>query len=140
MVSRYVAVQYTFAFVLGLGLLGVFWAGFLAWREQFRLIGLRAWIGNVNCFDRAPKGTIVLMIVHVLNSGARTVATDWKLAIGTKLIVRAFDRTFRADGESFDPQKNPIERGAHAYGTLRFALPINKRTAEQSRRKWRVTF
>lgn len=119
LVDQYVPAQIQYAFILALGLFGLFFASFRAWRELDREIGLRAHIRSINYTNDGGYETKVFVAVNITNSGViPSVATDWTLVFG-KRSVRSYERKFRTDTNvDFDPQMTPIGLGNRAYGTL----------------------
>jgi len=142
MLDRYVCPQIQYSFVLGIAIAGFFLATFVAWRKEHRLIGLRGSLQQIHCaaLMDGRKGTRVTVVVNIFNSGPPSVATDWKLLIRRKLIVRAVERNFHSNGKTLDPQKIPIEEGAHIFGTLIFIANMPLTELERYKKHWRITF
>lgn len=140
LLDQEVPAQYQYAFILYLAVFGLFCASFSTWRDQYRLIGIRARVRQTIYLTRLEGGTIVSIILDIINGGKRSIASDWELFVGRTRLARAFERSFQTDGEAFDPQKRPIEEGAHAYGTVSFQTRLPEPMLKNLRKKFRIKF
>ncbi|HEY9159343.1 hypothetical protein [Candidatus Binatus sp.] len=128
--------------VLSLGIFGLFFAGFLTWREEYvrNKSPLYARIRQTRCSpSNVANFSTIRFDVDLRNGGPPTVATDWLFYIGKRKLARASERTFFLDNESpIDPQKTPLPQGASAYGTLVFTVKMSVPEAESARKEWRL--
>jgi hypothetical protein len=135
--DEYISAEHQYAFILGLGVLGLVFASFQAWRAVDREIGLRVRIRNIRCLPSGPA-TNVYVHLEIFNSGNPSVATDWTLSLG-KESVRSSVRQFQSgDIRDFDPQMKPIPQGAGVFGVLTFQTAWPQEVVERS--KLRLTF
>jgi hypothetical protein len=121
-----------------LAIVGLLSAGFFAWREADHEIGLRAQIKQVH-YMPLGRQTRIFVVVELFNSGARSVASDWRLSMGRK-IAPSSERNFQSDSERFDPQTKPIEQGARAFGSLLFQTDWPTEEIKRKQRRLRLTF
>jgi hypothetical protein len=143
--SRYVSPEVQHGAVLLLGVFGLIAAGFLVWRDEHRLIGLRARIRQTHCSDslsRGQLGTRIHVMIELSNSGRPSVATDWELFLRRRFVARASERRFQRRGckEQIDPQATPLQEGERLFGSLLFQTGIARQQLETKRRHWCIRF
>jgi hypothetical protein len=127
----------------GAAILGVFVATFIAWRNERQLIGLKARLRQIHCAPLMDgrTGTRVTIFVDIDNAGASpSAAYDWTLSVQRQPAIRSVERVFHKDDQTFDPQKVPLEAGAHIYGTITFDSGLSLSQLEKSQRRWRISF
>lgn len=134
----FVSAEFQYKIILGLSLLGVFYASFQVWWKIDREVCLRARFTQIQLIDFGFERKINV-ITKIVNNGPPSVATDWKLHLGGPAI-RASVRNFHSDGVQFDPQMKPITQGAHAFGSLMFQTRLEEKEIEIKLPKARLTF